>query len=66
MEAALSPGDLKELRRTKQEIEALDRFYGKSPIIPKVDPGTGDVAKIDLMELYGDEIKPYLEKAKER
>jgi len=66
MEEARATGDLQTISRAKQEIEALDTFYGKPPIMPKAGTETGDVGKIDLVELYGDEVKPYLEKGKDR
>jgi len=66
MEEARARGDLEELRRAKQEREALDTFYGKPPIIPKAGSETEDVSKIDLVALYGDTVQPYLERKGEK
>jgi len=66
MEEAIAIGDMQNFSRAKQEIEALDNFYGKPPIKPKAGTETIDVRKIDLVEIYGDEVKPYIEKGKEK
>ena len=66
MEEAIARGDMEELRRAKEEIEALDNFYGKLPIVPKAGTETRDVRKINLVEIYGDEVIPYIEKGKEK
>lgn len=66
MEEARSIGDMQNFSRAKQEMEALDNFYGKPPIKPKAGTETRDVRKIDLVEIYGDEVKPYIEKGKEK
>jgi len=66
MEEAVSRGDMQNFTRAKEEIEALDNFYGKPPIKPKAGTETRDVSKIDLVEIYGDEVKPYIEKGKEK
>ena len=66
MEEAIARGDMEELRRAKEEIEALDTFYGKAPITPKAGTETRDVRKINLVEIYGDEVIPYIEKGKEK
>jgi hypothetical protein len=42
----------------------LDNFYGKPPIKTKAVTETRDVSKIDLVAIYGDEVKPYIEKGK--
>ena len=64
MEEAIARGDMEELRRAKEEMEALDNFYGKLPIVPKAGTETRDVRKINLVEIYGDEVIPYIEKGK--
>jgi hypothetical protein len=66
MEEAVARGDMQNFTRAKEVIEALDNFYGKPPIKPKAGTETGDVSKIDLVEIYGDEGKPYIEKGKEK
>jgi len=66
MEEAIAIGDMQNFSRAKQEIEALDNFYGKLPIKPKAGTETRDVCKIDLVEIYGDEVIPYIEKGKEK
>ena len=66
MEEAIARGDMQNFSRAKEEIEALDNFYGKPPITPKVGTETRDVCKIDLVEIYGDEVKPYIDKGKEK
>ena len=64
MEEARSRGDMQNFSRAKQEMGALDNCYGKPPIKLKAGTETIDVRKIDLMEIYGDEVKPYIEKGK--
>jgi len=66
IEEARSRGDMQNLIRAKKEMGALDSFYGKPPIKPKAGTETIDVRKIDLVEIYGDEVKPYIEKGKEK
>jgi len=66
MEEAIAIGDMQNFSRAKQEIEALDNFYGEPPIKPKAGTETRDVCKIDLVEIYGDEVMPYIEKGKEK
>jgi len=66
MEEAIARGDMQNFSRAKEEIEALDNFYGKPPITLKAGTETRDVRKIDLVEIYGDEVKPYIEKGKEK
>ena len=66
MEEARARRDMQNFNRAKEEMETSDNFYGKSPIKPKAGTETIDVCKIDLVAIYGDEIKPYLEKGKEK
>lgn len=66
MEEAVIRGDMQDFNRAKEEIEALDNFYWKPPITPKAGTETRDVGKIDLVEIYGDEVKPYTEKGKDK
>jgi len=66
MEEARTRGDMQNFSRAKEEIEALDNFYGKPPIKPKAGTETRDVSKIYLVEIYGDEVKSYIEKGKEK
>ena len=51
MEEARSRGDMQNFSRAKQEMGALDNFYGKPPIKPKAGTETRDVCKIDLVEI---------------
>jgi hypothetical protein len=57
---------MQNFARAKEEIEALDNFYGKPPIKSKAGTETRDVCKIDLVAIYGDEVKPYIEKGKDK
>ena len=62
MEEAIDRGDMSSFSRAKEEMAALDNFYGKPPIKPKAGTETRDVCKIDLVKIYGDEVKPYKDK----
>ncbi len=62
MEEARDRGDMLSFSRAKEEMAALDNFYGKPPIKPKAGTETRDVCKIDLVKIYGDEVKPYKDK----
>ena len=66
MEESRSKDDMQNFSRAKQEMEALDNFYGKPPITPKAGTETRDISKIDLMAIYGDEVIPYIAKGKEK